>query len=106
MRAARRAVVGLLAACALSGAAVAGDATPVAEIPATGLLAGITRVIPRGLEPPVLVLEDGQHWQPLETMVNVRFRAGDEILIRPGAPGSYFVSIPGRNGEWRVRRLR
>ena len=106
MRVARRAACALLAACANAGVAAASDATPVAEIPQTGLVARISSVIRREPEPSVLVLENGQHWRLLETMVNVRFRAGDEILIRPGATGAYFASNPGRNGEWRVRRLR
>lgn len=66
----------------------------------------VTRVIPRGMEPPVLELENGQQWRLLESMASVRFRAGDAIVIRRGSLGSYLISNPDRNGAWRVRRLR
>ena len=65
----------------------------------------ITRMIPRGMEPPVLELENGQQWRLLESTASARFRAGDPIVIRRGSLGSYLVSNPGRNGAWRVRRI-
>jgi len=70
------------------------------------LTSRVARVIPRGMEPPVLELENGQQWRLLESMANVRFRAGDAIVIRRGAIGSYLASSPDRNGAWRVRRVR
>jgi hypothetical protein len=65
----------------------------------------VTRVIPRGMEPPVLELENSQQWRLLESTASARFRAGDPIVIRRGSLGSYLVSNPDRNGAWRVRRI-
>lgn len=70
------------------------------------LTSRVARVIPRGMEPSVLELENGQQWRLLESMANVRFRAGDAIVIRRGSLGSYLASMPNRNGAWRVRRVR
>ena len=70
------------------------------------LTSRVTRLIPRGPEPPVLELENGQQWLLLESTSMGRFRAGDGIVIRRGSLGSYLASIPDRKGAWRVRRVR
>ena len=66
----------------------------------------IAKVIPRGMEPPLLELENGQQWLLLESMGSYRFRAGDGIAIRRGSLGSYLASNPDRKGAWRVRRVK
>jgi len=84
----------------------ASNPQPAEEAEPDDLTSRLTRVIPRGFEPPVLELENGQQWRLLESLANVRFRAGDPVVIRRSSWGSYLVSNPERNGAWRVRRIR
>ncbi len=79
---------------------------PAEEAQPSNITSRVARVIPRGLEPPVLELENGQQWRLLESMTSVRFRAGDPIVVSRGALGSYLVSHPDRNGAWRAKRIR
>ncbi len=65
----------------------------------------LLRLVSRNPEPPLLDLENGQQWRLLEVSDVMSFRAGETIIIRRGALGSYFASTPGRNGAWRVRRV-
>ncbi len=81
-------------------------AEPAKPAEAEEISSRVARVIPRGPEPPVLELENGQQWLLLESMGNSRFRAGDGIVVRRGTLGSYLASNPDRNGAWRVRRVR
>ena len=84
----------------------AGKPEPAKPAEAEEIRSRVTRVIPRGPEPPVLELENGQQWLLLESMGSSRFRAGDGIVVRRGTLGSYLASNPDRNGAWRVRRVR
>lgn len=78
---------------------------PAEEAQPSNISSRVTRMIPRGMEPPVLELENGQQWRLLESTASVRFRAGDPIVISRGALGSYLVSHPDRNGAWRAKRI-
>ena len=66
----------------------------------------VLRLVSRNPEPPLLELENGQQWRLLEVSDVTSFRAGETIVIRRGALGSYFASTPERNGGWRVRRVK
>ena len=71
----------------------------------TEISSRVARVVPRGPEPPLLELENGQQWVLLESMGSDRFRAGDTITIRSGTLGSFLASMPERKEAWRIRRV-
>lgn len=76
------------------------------EAQPSAITSRVTRVIPSGMEPPVLELENGQQWRLLESAARLRFQDGDPVVIGRSAWGSYLVSHPDRNGAWRVRRVK
>lgn len=54
---------------------------------------------------PVLSLENGQRWWPVERADFEYFRPGDPIVIRPAAMGSFLAVKEGRARTVRIRRL-
>ena len=80
---------------------------PVHDEPAPSpapIVARIVRVIPRGPYISAFELDNGEVWEQTEA-VNFSARPRDEVTIRPGALGSFFLK--GADGpSTRVRRVK
>lgn len=48
---------------------------------------------------------NGQRWQAQETKSNVRFKAGDIVIIKRGAWSAFYMKKEGSNRKVRVKRL-
>ena len=69
------------------------------------LTSRVTDISKRGKTRPVLTLENGQHWSPIEAIDFSYFRPGDQITIRPAALGSFLAKKEDLNRTVRVRRV-
>lgn len=65
----------------------------------------VTDISKRGKAKPVLTLENGQRWSPIEAIDFNYFRPGDQITIRPAALGSFLAKKEDLNRTIRVRRI-
>jgi len=69
------------------------------------LTSRVTEIGKRGRAKPVLTLENGQHWSPIEAIDFNYFRPGDQITIRPAALGSFLAKKEDLSRTVRVRRI-
>jgi len=69
------------------------------------LTSRVTDISKRGMAKPVLTLENGQHWSPIEPTDFNYFRPGDQITIRPAALGSFLAKKEDLSRTVRVRRI-